>query len=136
MATTVNPYVNFDGNCESAVNFWAEALGGELRIMRMGDSPMSVPAEAKNRVMHATVTAGEVRIMASDGMPGQSLGAGGQVALSLNFTDREEQTRVWQRLAAGGKVSIELADQFWGRFGELTDKFGIRWMLNFEQGKG
>jgi PhnB protein len=136
MATTVNPYVNFDGDCESAVKFWAEALGAQLHVMRMGESPMQVPAEAKNRVMHATVTLGELRIMASDGMPGQSLGTAGPVALSLNFTDRDEQTRVWQRLAAGGTVTIELADQFWGRFGELTDKFGIRWMLNFEPPKG
>ena len=136
MATTINPYVMFDGNCEEAVKFWAEVLGAELDIRRMGDSPMPVPPEAKNRVMHATVKAGALLLMASDSMVGQPEERGGPISLSLHFTKKEEQTRVWDRLAQGGAVIVPLDDQFWGRFGMLKDKFGIQWMLNLDASKG
>jgi PhnB protein len=58
--------------------------------------------------------------------------AGGQVHLSLNFTDAAQQDIVWNRLAAGATVAMPLGDQFFGRFGMLTDKFGIPWMLHFQ----
>jgi PhnB protein len=132
MQTTLNPYVAFDGDCEAAVKFWGEVLRAETTIMRMGDSPMPYPPEAKNRVMHATVRSGSLLLMASDTMPGQPFSKGGQVALSLNLARKEEQQRVWDGLLAGGKVELPLGDQFWGRFGMLVDKFGLRWMLNHE----
>lgn len=135
MATTINPYVTFDGNCEQAVKFWAEVLGAELDIRRMSDGPMPIPPEAQNRVMHATVKSGALLLMASDGMPGQSTEKGGPISLSLNFSSRDEQTRVWERLAQGGAVVMQLEEQFWGRFGMLKDKFGIQWMLNLDAGK-
>jgi PhnB protein len=132
MATTINPYVTFDGNCEEAANFWAEALGAKAEIMRMGDSPMPVPPEAKNRVMHASIKTESLLLMASDGMAGKPPQRGDNVSISLNFTTKEEQDRVWAKLGAGGTISMPLADQFWGRFGMLTDKFGIHWMFNLE----
>jgi PhnB protein len=135
MATTINPYIAFDGNCEQAVKFWAEVLGAELDIRRMGDGPMPIPPEAKNRVMHATVKAGPLLLMASDGMPGQTVEKGGPISLSLNFASRDEQSRVWERLAQGGAVVMPLEEQFWGRFGMVKDKFGIQWMLNLDAGK-
>ena len=131
MTTTINPYVNFDGNTEQAVKFWAEALNAKLEIMRFGDSPMPSTPETKNRVMHATVKTDALTLMASDTMPGQPAATGGNVSLSLNFTDKAEQTRVWDRLAVGGKVTMPLNDEFFGRFGMLTDKFGVSWMLHF-----
>jgi PhnB protein len=133
MTTTVNPYVTLDGNCEEAMKFWAEALGAKLEILRMGDSPMPVPPEAKNRVMHSTLKTESLEILASDGMMGQPVDLRGPISICLNFTDKGEQTRVWDRLSAGGSVTMPLADQFWGRFGMLTDKFGIKWMLSHHQ---
>lgn len=133
MATTLNPYVTLNGNCAEAVAFWAEALGGEAQVMRMGDSPMPVPPEAKDRVMHATIRTASLVLMASDAMMGQAPPPGaGMVSISLNFTDKDEQTRVWDRLAKGSTIGMPLGDQFWGRFGMLTDRFGVNWMLNHE----
>ncbi len=132
MATTINPYVTLNGNCAEAVAFWAEALGGEAQVMRMGDSPMPVPPEAKDRVMHATIKTASLVLMASDAMTGQAAASPGIVSISLNFTDKDEQTRVWDRLAKGSTVGMPLGDQFWGRFGSLTDRFGVNWMLNHE----
>jgi PhnB protein len=132
MATTLHPYLNFDGNTDQAMTFYAAALGAKLEIMRFGDGPMPVAPEHKSRVMHATVKTDSFSLMASDTQPGQAAVAGNQVHLSLNFTDRAEQDRVWERLAAGGSVTMPLGDQFFGRFGMLTDKFGVQWMLHFE----
>src|SRR5262245_58745729 len=132
MSTTINPYVTLNGTCAEAVAFWAAALKGDAQVMRMGDSPMEVPPEHKDRVMHAAIRAGSLLLMASDSMPQQPVPDGGNVSISLNFTDKDEQTRVWNELSAGGTVVMPLGDQFWGRFGMFTDKFGVQWMLNHE----
>jgi len=66
---TLNPYLAFDGKCREAMTFYKEALDGKLSIQTFGESPMEVPPENKDRVMHATLTFGDAIIMASDGMP-------------------------------------------------------------------
>jgi PhnB protein len=131
MTTTINPYLNFDGKAEEAMKLYAEVLGGALEIMRMGDSPMPVGPEHKNRVMHSTLKTDSITLMASDSQPGQSVQPGNSVHLSLNFTDKNEQKRVWDRLSPGSKVTLPLGDTFFGHFGMLVDRFGINWMLHF-----
>jgi PhnB protein len=89
-----------------------------------------VTAETADRVMHANFKSAGVNFMASDATPGKEYGEG-QISLSLSTTDLAEAERVFNRLAAGGNVEMPLADMFWGaRFGMLTDKFGIDWMIN------
>lgn len=132
MATTLNPYVTLAGNCEEAVMFWADALGATHHIIRMSENPMPMPDEARNLVMHATIRTDDLTLMASDAMLGQPAPSGSAISISLNFTDKDQQTRVWDRLAAGGHVVMPLGDQFWGRFGMLRDRFGVQWMLNHE----
>ena len=136
MTTTMNPYLNFDGKTEEAMKFYAEALGGKLDIMRFGDTPPGagppVAPEHKNRVMHATLKTDGFTMMASDTMPGQPLDKGSQVSCSLNFTDKNDQDRAWKKLENGAKVTMPLSEQFFGRFGMLTDKFGIHWMLHWQ----
>ena len=130
---TVNPYLNFNGNCEAAMNFYKNALGGELNIMRFGDSPAPVPEAQKNMVMHATLTFKDATIMASDGQPDQPPVMGTNIHMSLNSSDVEQGGVYFNNLAAGGTVTMPYADQFWGaRFGMLTDKFGVHWMVNSE----
>ncbi|MEW5850212.1 MAG: VOC family protein [Myxococcota bacterium] len=135
MPTTMNPYLNFDGNTEEAMKFYADVLGGKLDLMRFSDGGMPHPPEAKNRVMHATLMTDSITLMASDTQPGQPVVKGNQVHISLNFSDKNEQTRVWERLSAGANVTMPLGDQFWGRFGMLTDRYGIQWMLNHQAPK-
>jgi PhnB protein len=130
---TLNPYVQLNGNCAEAVRFWADALGATAQVMRMGDAPMNVPPEAKDRVMHATLRTDTLVLMASDAMVGAPASTGqGPISISLNFTDTDEQSRVWQKLSADGSVVMPLGDQFWGRFGMVVDRFGVSWMLNHE----
>jgi PhnB protein len=130
MTTTLNPYLNFDGKTEEAMKLYAEALGGKLEIMRFGDSPMPASPEEKNRVMHATLKTDLITLMASDTHPGKSVQPGSAVHLSLNFADKGVQHAVWDKLVAGGAVTMPLGDTFFGHFGMLTDRFGIHWMLH------
>jgi PhnB protein len=132
MSTSIAPYVTLDGKAEEAMKFWGDILGIQPEIMRMGDSPMNSPPEAKNRVMHATLKTPSFLLMASDSMHGESVDLRGPISLALTFDTTEEQTRVWERLSQGGQVTMPLGETFWGRFGMLIDKFGIRWMLNYQ----
>jgi len=132
---TLIPYLHFNGTCDEALKFYAEAFNGKVtQIQRFGDAPMQVPDAQKNNVMHARFEAENIRFMASDGL--EKLTPGHSVQLSIDFTDRAEMERVWAKLEKGGTVKMPLGDQFWGaRFGMLEDRFGIRWMLNSENKK-
>ena len=137
MTTTMNPYLNFDDKTEAAMKFYAECLGGKLEIMRFADAPPApgrppLSADAKNRVMHATLKTDGYTLMASDTMPGQPASTGSAISLSINFTDKNEQDRVWKKLSEGGEVTMPLGEQFFGRFGMLKDRFGVHWMLHFQ----
>ena len=129
MSTTLNPYLNFDGNTDAAMTLYADALGGALEIMRFGDSPVPIPDGDKNRVMHATVKTAAITIMASDTPKHMKRSAGNAVHLSLSFDNEAEQQRVWDKLAVGATITEPLAKVFFGRWGTLTDRFGTQWML-------
>lgn len=136
MKATLNPYVSFNGNAADALDFWANALGAKAEIMRMGDGPMPVPPEAKNLVMHGAIKGDGWTLMAADSPPGKAAPATGPIAITVGFTSTEDQTRVWERLSEGATIEMALGEQFWGRFGGLQDKFGVRWMLNYEKPRG
>lgn len=132
---TFNVYLTFNGNCEEAINFYKNILGGEIITKQtFGESPMPSEENWKNKIMHVHYKADGIELMASDSMPEQPVNAGSNISLSINLTDEAEQTKIFNALAEGGKVTMPLADQFWGaRFGMLTDKFGYHWMLNCQK---
>lgn len=132
----LNIYLAFPGTCEEALHFYKDCLGGEIvSLQRFGDAPVESTEDQKQLVMHAEFKADGIYLMASDGHPGQPLQPGEMVHLSINLTDAAEQENIFSKLSAGGRVDMPLQDTFWGaRFGMLTDKYGIRWMLNRELG--
>lgn len=133
----LNLYLTFNGQCEEALNFYRGALGGDVvSLQRFGDVPGDTPPEHANRVMHAEFRSGDMYLMASDSMPGQPVSPGTNVTLSINLDDQTEQHDIFNKLAAGGQVTMPLQETFWGaEFGMLTDKFGVNWMLNRELGE-
>lgn len=133
----IEGYLFFNGNCEEALNFYAKALGGKVdALMRYEGSPMEkeVPPDWKNKVMHANFEAEGARFMASDGMPGTPAPQYGGFAMSIYVEkDTARAKKLFDALAAGGKVTMPFAPPFWGgHFGMLTDKFGVPWMVSTE----
>lgn len=134
----LNPYLNFAGNAEEALNFYKDALGGEVVMLgRYGESPMPGDADWKQKIMHARLQFGEDNLMMiSDTMKGHSVSTNGNIQLSIGLDDEEKTKMIFDKLSAGGKVTMPLAKQFWGDlFGMLQDKFGVSWMLNCTEKK-
>jgi len=136
----LEPYLFFHGRCEEALNFYKESLGGEISgLSRFAGSPMEsqVDASYKEKVMHAKFEADGVKFMASDGRPGPGPDGEDDIALCLSTGDDAEGERVFKALAEGGKVDMPLEKAFWGgKFGALTDRFGVQWMVEISQPQG
>jgi len=133
----LNPYLFFNGNCEEALNFYKECLGGEFEsINRFKDGPeemggMKVPENFKEKVMHMTWRFDGNVVMASDGF--EKVTDGGSVTLSVTVDNLDGMDTVFNKLSEGGQVTMPLQDTFWGaRFGMFTDRYGIKWMFNCE----
>ncbi len=135
----LNPYLNFDSNCEEAFNFYAKVLGGKIVAMiRTSDTPMKGkgPADRQHKIMHARMTVGDTILMGSDAPPEYYQKAQG-LTVTLNVPDAAEAERVFADLSEGGAVQMAIAETFWAhRFGTLTDKCGTPWMVNCEKPMG
>jgi len=132
---TVNPYLNFPGTTEEAFNFYKKIFGGEFTaVMRFSDTPEGdkVPRAVRNKIMHISLPVGSNILMATDALEemGFQLKTGNNVYICINPDSRDETNRIFNELAEGGKVNMPLQDMFWGDYyGDLTDKYGIKWML-------
>lgn len=129
----ITPYLGFDGNCREAFEFYAECFGGKIgMMMTYGGSPMAeeMPAEAHDRIMHASLVADGALLMGGDAPPGQyAKQQGMMIALEIPEIDRAK--RVFDTLAEGGRVSMPFEETFWvERFGMVTDRFGTPWAIN------
>lgn len=137
----LNPYLNFDGQCEEAFNFYKKVFKtdfSEYGLMKFGDMPpqegFSLPEELKNRVMHVGLPIGQQILMGSDTMPGMGtpFQKGVNNYISVHPDSREEADRIFSELSEGGNIEMPIADQFWGDYyGSFIDKFGTPWMINF-----
>jgi PhnB protein len=131
----MSPYLSFKGDCEAAFNFYAECLGGLVgHLFRYGGSPMAdqVPSGWSEKVMHGSITIGDVSLMGGDVAPEQYDAPRG-FSLSLQIKSTAEAERIFTKLAADGRVLMPLEKTFWAaRFGMLVDRFGIPWMINCE----
>jgi PhnB protein len=136
---SINPYLNFPGNTEEAFNFYKSVFGGEfLALQRFKDTPHSgdVPEVDKDKIMHVSLPIGKGDLlMGTDALEsfGQKLTVGNNMHIAIQPESREEAERLFNGLSAGGIVEMPLQDVFWGAyFGSLRDKFGIHWMINYD----
>lgn len=131
--TQLAPYIFFYGRCEEALEFYKTAIGGTYELQRVKDGPMSgnVSPDFENKVMHSRFVGRGFEFMASDGREAKAIDPdAGNISLTLSFTDLAEAQRVFQSLSQGGSVGMPLGEAFWGgKFGILTDQFGIEWMV-------
>ena len=143
---SINPYLTFAGNCEEAFHFYKSVFGGEFayfgRFKEMPPmegsedcGPMS--DEDGNKVMHVSLPISkETVLMGSDSSEawGQVTVQGNNFSVSINTDSTQEADRLFNGLSAGGQITMPLQKTFWGAyFGMFTDKFGIQWMVNFDE---
>jgi PhnB protein len=129
----LNPYLTFNGQCETAFKFYEQCLGGKIvMMMTHGESPISEQtAEAwRDKILHAQLTIGDIVLMGSDAPPDYFEKPQG-FSVNLQFEDVAEAERVFQALTESGTVRMPLQETFWAkRFGMFVDRFGIPWMIN------
>lgn len=130
----VHPYLSFNGNCEEAINFYKDNLGGELLyIQRYGESPMKGMGP-DDGVMHCTLKIGDTNIMACDNPEGPPAAAGSNISLAIGSNDPAGADAMFEKMSEGGNVTMPMQETFWAaRFGMLTDKFGVNWMFNCDK---
>jgi len=131
----VNIYLNFNGNCASAIKFYEQAIGAKVLFqMTWGESPMAkdAPPETHGLIMHSTLAVGDSQIMCADPPPDQYKKPTG-MNVSLHVKDQAEGERLFKALSEGGSVTMPFAQTFWSQgFGMCVDRFGIPWMINTE----
>lgn len=131
-------YLNFDGNCRDALEFYRSVFGGEyMMIQTFGDGPddIGIAESDKDKIMHATLTIGDGVIMASDTPSnfGPPLSVGNNFSLTYPTQSKEETDELFAKISEGGTVTMPVEEQFWGAyFGACTDKFGINWQFDYE----
>ena len=143
---TVNPYLIFNGNCEAAFLFYQSVFGGEFPYMgRFGEMPPSddpncppPPADEANRIMHVSLPISKETILMGSDSTSQSgdVIVGSNISVSINTETRAEADKLFNGLSAGENIMMPMTNTFWGAyFGMFTDKFGINWMVNFDEPK-
>lgn len=133
----INAYIGFNGNCHEAMTFYKECIGGELTFMPVKGSPIEAqcPPTMKDQILHSTlIVNGASVLMATDMAGPDGFVRGTNMAISVSFSSEEEINSAFSKLAGGGKILDPLKLQFWGAmFGVVEDKFGTKWMLNYDK---
>jgi PhnB protein len=137
MSAGTTPYLFFDGNCREAMTFYQKVLGGELALMTYGESPQC-PEGAQDRLIHAgLVREGRHLLMASDTpTTDDAPKVGDHIQIALECRSLADVEQVFRGLGVEGEVVMPLAQTFFAtRFGMLTDRYGLKWMITFTEQK-
>lgn len=136
----INPYLNFNGNCEEAFNHYKSIFGGEFgyvgRYTEMPADPNHpLSEEDKNKIMHISLPLTKDNVLMGSDTGGEwasDLKVGNNISISINASSKAEADRIFNALADGGQITMPMGDTFWGDyFGMCTDRFGINWMMSF-----
>jgi PhnB protein len=137
----INPYIHFNGNAEEAFTFYKSVFGGEFAMVsRFKDLSIpenSISENEANKIMHITLPIGKSSVLMGSDTPefmGKHNENENRSKISISADSKEEADRLFNGLSAGGTVEMPIADSPWGSyFGMFRDKFGIEWMVNFDQ---
>ena len=140
----LNPYINFNGNCQEAFTFYKSVFGGEFGfVQKFKDvkdqqaKQMFKPEEGE-KIMHISLPIGKETVLMGSDTP-DAMGQaqfGNHITISVHSDSREEADKLFAGLSAGGQATMPMADAFWGDyFGMCKDKFGVHWMVNYHEEK-
>jgi PhnB protein len=136
---SIDPYLHFMGNTEDAMNFYKSVFGGEfIALQRFKDVPGSekMGAASQDKIIHASLPAGKLNtIMATDTLDSmEPLVSGNNFHLCVHTDSEAETDKIFNALSKGGKIEMPLNKTFWGAyFGMCVDKYGIPWMISFNE---
>lgn len=131
-------YLSFRGNCREAMMFYQHCLGGELSFQTVGESPMAtqLPHIIQDFILHAMLITKDFALMASDMTPESGLLNGNALSLMLHCQEEEALYSAFYQLSKGGIVKQAIEETHWGALlGEIIDKYGHHWILNFNRNK-
>jgi PhnB protein len=139
----INPYLTFNGNCEEAFLHYQSIFGGEFsHLKRHSESPATAEFEMDDshlkKILNIALPINDVcTLIGSDANPAYGeVMFGKNVTLSLNVATKEEADKIFAALSIGGVVYMPMTDTFWGTyFGMCEDRFGMNWMINYENPK-
>jgi PhnB protein len=132
----VSLYLNFNGNCREAVDFYADVFNVEKNeVMTFGEGPQNpenpLPKEAENLIMHTFLNISGMKIMFSDTLPGMMFKTGNNINITILESDTEKIKSWFDKMKVGGSVEMDLQQTFWSKlYGSLTDKFGVPWQFS------
>lgn len=133
----LNTYLNFDGDCEAAFNYYVQHIGGSVPVvMKYGDGPMAgrMPRESHDKVMHARYELDGFALMGTDCTSQDRYEPIRCAHVVLNLDDTAQAERIFTALADGGTVQMPLQETFWAhRYGIAIDRFGVPWMVNCQK---
>jgi PhnB protein len=128
----LEPYLNFNGDCEAAFKFYAELLGGKIEMMMThGESPIAdqVPPEWRKKIIHARLTIGDKVLLGSDAPPDRYETPKG-FSVTLGVEKPADVERIFKAFASHGTVQMPLAKTFFAEsFGVVVDQFGTPWIV-------
>ena len=130
----LNPYLSFKNQARTAMEFYQGVFGGDLTVSTFGDFPGMTQDPAENDlVMHSQLTTPDgFVLMASDTPTGMTYAAPAGISVSLSGDDEAQLQQYWDALAAEGAVAMPFETPPWGgKFGMVTDRFGIDWMIAY-----
>ena len=132
MKTRLNPYLSFRDSARDAIEFYATVFGGIPTLSTFGEFHASEDPEEQHLIMHSElVTDTGFSLMAADTPKSMELTPGSNFSVSLSGDDDAELRGYWEKLIAGGTVSLPLEVAPWGdTFGMCVDRFGVSWMVN------
>ena len=135
----LTPYLLFDGKCREAMEFYRSCLGGKLTLTAVRDSPAKdrMPASQQDKVLNAYLSAGSLEISASDWLAlNETPVRGNSVCLFLSGATFEDLKTLFDKLSQGAEVTDPLKEVFFGVYGALNARFGVRWMFQTNKENG
>ena len=136
--TTINPWINFNGNAEEAFTFYKSVFGGEfvelVRFKDLSSAEFPVPEKEENKIMRIALSIGANVLLAND-IP-EAMGRVNEnenrSKISVRAESKEEAEKIFNGLSVGGAVEMSMGESPWGTyFGMFRDKFGIEWTVEF-----
>jgi len=137
MQTKLNPYISFKNNTREAMQFYQSVFGGQLSVSTFKEFHAALNPDEDNLIMHSMLeTENGMTLMASDTPNRMEYRPGTNFSVSLSGDNKAELSAYFQKLSAGGTVTMPLAEAPWGdSFGMCTDKFGVSWLVNISAAK-